>query len=145
MLYAKSDATDAEIVAALQQAKLGDLLAQLPQGLDTVVGDRGHRLSGGEKQRMAIARLLLRSPRIVVLDEATAHLDAENEAQIAAAFDTVLENRTSVVIAHRLSTVKHADMIVVMDKGRVVERGTHDELLQRKGLYSELYAIQFAD
>jgi ATP-binding cassette subfamily B protein len=94
---------------------------------------------------MAIARLLLRSPRIVVLDEATAHLDAENEAQIAAAFDTVLENRTSVVIAHRLSTVKHADMIVVMDKGRVVERGTHDELLQRKGLYSELYAIQFAD
>ncbi|MEN9711071.1 MAG: hypothetical protein RL441_1063, partial [Actinomycetota bacterium] len=144
LLFAKPDATDAEMVAAIQDAALGDLLAALPDGLDTVVGDRGHRLSGGEKQRMAIARVLLKSPRVIILDEATSHLDSESEAQIQAAFGRALQGRTAVVIAHRLSTVRNADQIIVVDAGKVVDRGTHDELLQRGGLYAELYRIQFA-
>lgn len=115
----------------------------LPDGLDTVVGDRGYRLSGGEKQRLAIARLLLKAPRIVVLDEATAHLDSESEAAVQAALTTALVGRTSLVIAHRLSTVRDADLILVLDHGRIVERGRHEELLARGGQYAELYRIQF--
>jgi ATP-binding cassette subfamily B protein len=121
-----------------------DLVDSLPDGLDTVVGDRGYRLSGGERQRVAIARLLLKAPRIVVLDEATAHLDSESEAAVQAALDTALEGRTSLVIAHRLSTVRHADRILVVDDGRIVQSGTHDELLARGGLYADLYRTQFA-
>ncbi len=115
----------------------------LPDGIDTVVGDRGYRLSGGEKQRLAIARILLKSPRVVVLDEATAHLDSESEAAVQQALATALAGRTSLVIAHRLSTVREADMILVLDDGRVVERGRHDELLAAGGHYAELYRIQF--
>ena len=123
----------------------GGLIDQLPEGLDTVVGDRGHRLSGGEKQRIALARLLLKGPRVVVLDEATAHLDSESEAAVQRALDTALEGRTSVVIAHRLSTVRRADQILVIESGAVAERGTHDELLARGGTYAELYRTQFSD
>ena len=129
---------------ALESAQIAGLVRRLPDGLDTVVGDRGHRLSGGEKQRIAIARVLLRSPRIVVLDEATAHLDSESEAAVQRALDQAMAGRTSVVIAHRLSTVRAADVIVVLEAGRVVETGTHTELLASGGLYSELYATQFA-
>jgi ATP-binding cassette subfamily B protein len=110
-----------------------------------VVGDRGYRLSGGERQRIAIARLLLKAPRIVVLDEATAHLDSESEAAVQRALDTALEGRTSLVIAHRLSTVRHADRILVIDDGRIVQSGTHDQLLARGGLYADLYRTQFAE
>jgi ATP-binding cassette subfamily B protein len=117
----------------------------LPDGLDTVVGDRGYRLSGGEKQRLAIARILLKAPRIVVLDEATAHLDSESEVAVQRALDTALQGRTSLVIAHRLSTVRHADLILVVEDGRIVERGPHAELLARGGLYADLYRTQFAD
>ena len=119
-------------------------VAALPDGLDTVVGDRGYRLSGGEKQRMALARLLLKAPRVVVLDEATAHLDTESEAAVQRALATALHGRTSLVIAHRLSTIREADQILVIDAGRVVERGTHDELLARGGQYADLYRTQFA-
>ena len=142
--YARPDATDAQIRAALDAAQVLDLIDSLPDGLDTVVGDRGYRLSGGERQRVAIARLLLKAPRIVVLDEATAHLDSESEAAVQAALDTALEGRTSLVIAHRLSTVRHADRILVVDDGRIVQSGTHDELLARGGLYADLYRTQFA-
>ncbi|MDD9205306.1 ATP-binding cassette domain-containing protein, partial [Georgenia sp. 10Sc9-8] len=121
-----------------------DLVGRLPQGLETVVGERGHRLSGGEKQRIAIARLLLRSPRVVVLDEATAHLDSESEAAVQQALDRAMTGRTSMVIAHRLSTVRKADEIAVIDAGRVVQQGTHEELLAAGGLYAELYEKQFA-
>lgn len=141
--YAKADATDEELIAALEEAQLGAFLEGLTQGLDTVVGDRGHRLSGGEKQRVAIARLLLKAPRVVVLDEATAHLDSENEVAVQAALANALKGRTSIVIAHRLSTVRDADLIVVIDDGRVAEAGTHEELLARGGLYASLHQTQF--
>ncbi|MFL1381092.1 MULTISPECIES: ABC transporter ATP-binding protein [unclassified Nocardiopsis] len=142
--YAKPDATDEEMEAALRMARLGPLLEQLPDGLDTMVGDRGYRLSGGEKQRLAIARLLLRSPSVVVLDEATAHLDSESEAAVQEALAEALSGRTSLVIAHRLATVREADQILVLEDGRILERGTHEELLGRGGLYTALYRTQFA-
>jgi ATP-binding cassette subfamily B protein len=121
------------------------LVESLPLGLATVVGDRGYRLSGGEKQRVALARLLLKAPRLVVLDEATAHLDAENEAAVQVALDEAMSQRTSLVIAHRLSTIRSADQILVIDGGRVVQRGTHTELLASGGLYRDLYETQFRD
>ena len=130
-------------VEALRAAQILPLIESLPDGLDTVVGDRGYRFSGGEKQRIAIARLLLKAPDIVVLDEATAHLDSESEVAVQRALETALAGRTSIVIAHRLSTVRDADEILVVDDGRIVERGTHDELLAADGVYAELYATQF--
>ncbi|MDQ4084589.1 MAG: ABC transporter ATP-binding protein/permease [Actinomycetota bacterium] len=142
--YARPEATDDELVVALQAAQIWRLVQSLPDGLDTVVGDRGYRLSGGERQRLAIARLLLKAPRIVVLDEATAHLDSESEVAVQRALDSALEGRTALVIAHRLSTVRNADQILVLDDGRVVERGTHDDLLALGGLYAALYRTQFA-
>ena len=142
--YARPDASDAEIGRALQLAQIADLVADLPEGLDTVVGDRGHRLSGGEKQRLAIARLLLKAPDVVILDEATAHLDSESEVAVKRALDEALAGRTSLVIAHRLSTIRQADLIVVLDHGRIAEAGRHDELLARGGLYAELYTTQFS-
>jgi ATP-binding cassette subfamily B protein len=143
--YARPDATDDELWSALAAAQIEPLVRSLPNGLDTMVGDRGYRLSGGEKQRVAIARLLLKAPSVVVLDEATAHLDSESEAALQQALDVALEGRTSIVIAHRLSTIRRADQILVIDAGRIVERGTHDELLAAGGLYAELYHTQFAD
>jgi ATP-binding cassette subfamily B protein len=144
LLYAKPDATDDELWAALDAAQVGPLVRTLQDGLDTLVGDRGYRLSGGEKQRMAIARLLLKAPGIVVLDEATAHLDSESEAAVQRALSQALQGRTSLVIAHRLSTVREADQILVVEDGRIAERGRHEELLERGGLYTELYRRQFA-
>jgi len=141
--YAKPNATDDEIMGALADAQVLDLVQSLPEGLDTVVGDRGYRLSGGEKQRMAIARLLLKAPDVVVLDEATAHLDSESEAAVQRALATALKGRTSLVIAHRLSTIREADQILVVDDGRVVQSGTHDALLAEGGLYRDLYQTQF--
>jgi ATP-binding cassette subfamily B protein len=144
LAYAKPDAGDDEMIEALRSAQVWDLVSSLPDGLDTVVGDRGHRLSGGERQRLAIARLLLKAPRVVVLDEATAHLDSESEVAVQQALDTALEGRTSLVIAHRLSTVRNADQILVVDHGNIVERGTHEELLALDGEYADLYHTQFA-
>jgi ATP-binding cassette, subfamily B, bacterial len=143
LAYARTDATDEQMWDALHAAQIADLVATLPDGLDTVVGDRGYRLSGGEKQRLAIARLLLKSPRIVVLDEATAHLDSESESAVQQALQRALAGRTSIVIAHRLSTVRDADQILVIDGGRVVERGRHDDLLAAGGVYADLYRTQF--
>ncbi len=144
LLYARPDASHAQVEQALRDAQVWDMVSSLPQGLDTVVGDRGHRLSGGEKQRLALARLLLKAPSVVVLDEATAHLDSESEAAVQRALDSALEGRTALVIAHRLSTVRNADLIAVVHRGRIVERGKHSELLAAGGLYSELYRTQFA-
>jgi ATP-binding cassette subfamily B protein len=141
--YAQPDATEAELWEALEAAQLKTLVESLPDGLDTVVGERGYRLSGGERQRLAIARLLLKAPPIVVLDEATAHLDSESEVAVQQALDMAMQGRTSVVIAHRLSTVRNADLIIVVDRGRIVQRGRHDELLAEGGLYAELYRTQF--
>ena len=145
LAYARPDATEDQIWDALRAAQVDALVSALPDGLDTMVGDRGYRLSGGEKQRMAIARLMLKAPRVVILDEATAHLDSESESAVQRALDTALMGRTSLVIAHRLSTVRNADAILVVEDGRVVERGTHTELLAAGGLYAELYRTQFAD
>lgn len=144
LLYARPGATDAELHAALEQAQLGDFIANLTNGLETVVGDRGHRLSGGEKQRMAIARVFLKQPRIIILDEATAHLDSESEVAVQRALALALQGRTAIVIAHRLSTVREANAIVVIADGRVVDIGSHAELLERGGLYADLYNTQFA-
>ena len=140
--YAKQDATEEEMIQACKSAQIWNLIDSLPNGFETMVGERGHRLSGGEKQRLAIARLLLKSPSVVILDEATAHLDSENEQLVHAALQTALKGRTSIVIAHRLSTVRDADQILVLEKGSVVERGTHDELVAKGGLYSDLYNRQ---
>lgn len=144
LIYARPDATDAEIHAALQAAQVETLVRSLPEGLDTLVGERGYRFSGGEKQRLAIARLLLKAPNIVILDEATAHLDSESEALVQQALETALAGRTSIVIAHRLSTILKADQILVLDQGRIVQRGTHAELVEQPGIYAELFQRQFA-
>jgi ATP-binding cassette, subfamily B, bacterial len=142
--YGKPDATDAELEACARAANIADFIAALPNGYETVVGERGHKLSGGERQRLAIARVLLKDPRILILDEATSSLDYENEAAIQKALDVVMKGRTSLVIAHRLSTVLTADVIFVVDRGRIVESGRHATLLARGGLYSRLYRTQFA-
>ena len=143
LLYARPDASEAEMVEVAKAARIHDLVASLPDGYDTVVGERGHRLSGGEKQRVAIARLLLKDPALVILDEATAHLDSESELLIQNALAEALHGRSSLVIAHRLSTVVAADQILVLDEGRIVERGRHEELVLAGGLYAELSRIQF--
>jgi ATP-binding cassette subfamily B protein len=140
--YAKADASDEEILIACDAAQIGDFIRSLPNGMDTIVGERGHRLSGGEKQRLAIARLLLKKPQIVILDEATAHLDSENEALVQEALKSALAGRTSIVIAHRLSTIVHADQILVLEDGRIIESGKHEELVALGGLYFELYQRQ---
>jgi ATP-binding cassette subfamily B protein len=143
LLYAKPDATERELLEAVTAAQIGELVQSLPDGLDTLVGDRGYRLSGGEKARLAIARLLLKAPEIVILDEATAHLDSESEAAVQEALAHALAGRTSLVIAHRLSTILNADKVIVLDEGRIVEMGTHADLLGAGGLYAELYRTQF--
>ncbi len=144
LLYARPQATELELIEACEAAQIWDLISSLPDGLDTVVGDRGYRLSGGEKQRVAIARLLLKAPSVVVLDEATAHLDSESEVAVQRALKTALAGRTSLVIAHRLSTIREADQILVVDAGQIVERGGHADLLEAGGLYADLYHTQFA-
>ena len=144
LTYARPAATELELIQACEAAQIWDLISGLPDGLDTVVGDRGYRLSGGEKQRVAVARLLLKAPSVVVLDEATAHLDSESEVAVQRALKIALAGRTSLVIAHRLSTIREANQILVVDAGRITERGTHEELLAAGGLYADLYHTQFA-
>jgi ATP-binding cassette subfamily B protein len=144
LLYAKPGATDEQIKLALRDAQILGLVESLPQGLDTLVGEHGYRFSGGEKQRLAIARLLLKAPEIVILDEATAHLDSESEAAIQQALEIALAGRTSIVIAHRLSTIVKADQILVVQNGSIVQRGSHAELLKQQGIYAELYYRQLA-
>jgi ATP-binding cassette subfamily B protein len=144
LAYARPGATERELIDACKAARIWDLISGLPRGLDTVAGDRGYRLSGGEKQRVALARLLLKAPTVVVLDEATAHLDSQSEAAVQRALKTALAGRTSLVIAHRLATIRQADQILVIDQGQIRERGTHDELLAAGGLYGDLYRTQFA-
>jgi ATP-binding cassette subfamily B protein len=143
LLYAKPEATQAELESACRAANIHDFIVGLPEGYETVVGERGYRLSGGEKQRVAIARVILKDPRVLILDEATSHLDSQSEALIQEALERVMEGRTSLVIAHRLSTILSADLILVMDGGRLVEQGTHAQLLAREGLYAGLYRTQF--
>jgi len=144
LLYARPSASEQELIAACEAAQIWELISTMPDGLDTVVGDRGYRLSGGEKQRVAIARLLLKAPSVVVLDEATAHLDSESEAAVQRALKAALAGRTSLVIAHRLSTIREADQILVVDAGQIIQRGTHADLLEAGGLYADLYHTQFA-
>lgn len=143
LLYAKAEATSAQVEAAARAANIHEFIMALPDGYQTIVGERGYRLSGGEKQRLAIARVILKDPRVLVLDEATSHLDSQSEALIQDALETIMTERTSIVIAHRLSTILAADLILVMDRGRIVERGTHDELIAQQGLYAHLYETQF--
>jgi ATP-binding cassette subfamily B protein len=142
--YARPEATLADMQAACRAAQIDDVIAALPDGYDTIVGERGYRLSGGEKQRLAIARMLLKDPAVVILDEATSHLDSENEALVQDALEVALSGRTSIVIAHRLSTIRGADLICVIDEGRIVERGSHDALLAAGGLYADLYTTLVA-
>ncbi len=144
LLFARPDATLEQMEAAARAANIHDFIAELPNGYDTIVGERGYRLSGGEKQRVALARVILKDPRILILDEATSHLDSESEALIQQALRHILAGRTSIVIAHRLSTILAADQILVFDRGRIVERGRHAELLEMGGVYSLLYQTQFA-
>jgi ATP-binding cassette, subfamily B, bacterial len=143
LLYAKPDATQEELEAACKSANIHDFIVGMGEGYDTIVGERGYRLSGGEKQRIAIARVILKNPRIIVLDEATSNLDSQSEALIQEALRRVQEGRTSIVIAHRLSTILAADRILVMDRGEIVEQGTHKELLAKAGLYADLYETQY--
>lgn len=143
--YGRPDATDEEMVAAAEAANIHSMISKLPDGYETLVGERGYRLSGGEKQRIAIARVLLEDPRILILDEATSHLDSRSETLIQEALELLMEGRTSIVIAHRLSTVRAADQILVIDEGSIVERGTHEELIAGGGLYASLYRTQFAE
>src|SRR5262249_38817949 len=142
LLFARPEATESDLWRALERARIADLVTSLPDGLETVVGERGYRMSGGEKQRLAIARLLLKDPAIVILDEATSHLDSESEIAIQRALTEALVGRTAIVIAHRLSTIVDADRVVVVDAGRIVDSGTHAQLLSRGGLYAELYRTQ---
>jgi ABC-type multidrug transport system fused ATPase/permease subunit len=144
LVYARPEASDAEVWASLRRARLADLVASLPDQLETVVGERGYRLSGGERQRLTIARLLLAQPRVVILDEATAHLDSESEVAVQEALADALTGRTSIVIAHRLSTIRAADQILVVERGEIVESGTHETLLAAAGRYADLYTTQFA-
>jgi ATP-binding cassette subfamily B protein len=145
LTYAKTDASQEEIEQAAQAANIHAFIRGLPDGYGTIVGERGYRLSGGEKQRIALARVILKDPRILVLDEATSHLDSESEALIQEALKRVMAGRTNIVIAHRLSTILSADLILVMDRGRIIERGTHPELLKAGGLYEHLYETQFRE
>src|SRR5260221_192381 len=143
LLYARADATEEEMIAAAQAAAIHDRIIELDDGYDTIVGERGFKLSGGEKQRIAIARVILKNPRILILDEATSALDTHSERLIQAALEPLMKNRTTLAIAHRLSTILAADIILVVDKGEIVERGTHDELMELGGLYAKLYNEQF--
>src|SRR5205085_2713389 len=144
LLYEREDATEEEMIAAAKAAAIHNRIVELDDGYDTIVGERGYKLSGGEKQRIAIARVILKNPRILILDEATSALDTHSERFIQAALEPLMKNRTTLAIAHRLSTILAADVILVVDKGEIVERGTHQELMQWNGLYARLYNEQFS-